>query len=256
MTHGVRWLGHATAVLELSGARFVTDPILSQHVGVVLRRRGRPPFGAAELGRLDGILISHAHLDHCDLPSLRALRRAAAAPPPVVVAPGFAHLVERCGYDDVRTLRWGEATTLPCGAIVHAIPAAHFPGRTPLLRGTGFQGYVVEHGGACVMFAGDTGACAAYPEVGARFRIDVALLPIGAYSPPPFRPVHMAPEDALDALDQLRARWLVPIHHSTFRLSLEPMREPPERLAAEATRRGLIERVRLLAPGEAFAFGA
>ncbi len=256
MQQSVTWLGHATALVQLGGARFVTDPNLSRTVGVVLPRRGRPPVAAEALAPLDGVLISHAHLDHCDLPTLKKIRRASGdRVPPVVVAHGFDDLLRDAGYDDVRTLRWYESTTLPCGARVTAVPAAHFAGRTPWRRHTGFQGYVIEHGGASVMFAGDTGACPRYVEVGRRFaKIDVALLPIGAYSPDSFRPVHMAPEDALDALDQLGATYLVPIHHATFRLSAEPMREPAERLRAGAMSRGIADRVKLLAPGESFAF--
>jgi L-ascorbate metabolism protein UlaG (beta-lactamase superfamily) len=234
----------------------VTDPMLSRTVGLVWPRRARPPVRAEDLAPVDGVLISHAHLDHCDLPTLKKLRRASGdAPPPVVVAHGFDDLIRKIGFTDVRTLRWYESTTLPCGAVVTAVPAAHFSGRTPWRPRTGFQGYVVEHAGAKVMFAGDTGACPRYPEVGRRFSsIDVALLPIGAYSPDSFRPVHMAPEDALDALAQLHATYLVPIHHATFRLSAEPMDEPARRLRDNAVTRGLADRVKLLAPGEAFAW--
>lgn len=258
--HLVRWIGHSTVVVELAGTRLVTDPNLSARTGLIVRRRGPRPPAAADLGALDAILVSHGHLDHCDLPTLRALARAAAAsdrsPPVVVTARGTGDLVRGAGFADVRPLAWGEATTLPGGAVVEAIPAAHLPGRSPLHRGTGYQGYVVHHGGGCVMFAGDTGPCAAYARVGGRFAIDVALLPIGAYSPPPLRHWHMAPEDALDALEQLRARLMVPIHHSTFRLSAEPLAAPARRLATHARRRGLAARVRMLAPGEALEFGA
>ncbi|MBK7972769.1 MAG: MBL fold metallo-hydrolase [Deltaproteobacteria bacterium] len=250
----VRWLGHATALVELGGARFLTDPVLSRYVGMVVRRLAPAPPHVRELAPLDGVLVSHAHYDHLDLPSVRAIRRASGERvPPAVVLPGYADLVTKAGYPDVRTLAWYESTVLPCGARVTAIPAAHFGGRAPWRRRTGYGGFVIEHAGHTVMFAGDTGACDRYAEVGERFAIDVALLPIGAYSPPPFRRVHMAPEDALDGLVQLEARYLVPIHHATFRLSAEPMGAPARRLEKHARRRGLGARVALLRPGERFA---
>ncbi len=250
----IRWLGHATALIELGGARFLTDPVLSRFVGVVVRRLAPPPPHVRELVPLEGILVSHAHYDHLDLPSLRALRRASGdRPPPVVVSTGYADLVERAGFPDVRVIGWFESTVLPCGARVSAIPATHFGGRAPWRRRTGYAGFVVEHHGLGVMFSGDTGACDRYAEVGERFSLDVALLPIGAYSPPPFRRFHMAPEDALDGLAALGARYLVPIHHATFRLSAEPMGAPARRLERHARARHVDPRVKLLRPGDRFA---
>lgn len=256
MTNWVQWVGHSTVLVSLGGARFVTDPILSARVGLLIARKQPPALDARGLAPLDAILVSHGHLDHMDLPSLAAIRAAAPAgqQPVVVVAHDCDGLVRELGFEDVRVLRWGQATTLPSGAVVHAIPATHRHGRVPFGPRTGYQGYVVEHGGRSVMFAGDTAACRRYGEVGARFAIDVALLPIGAYAPPPLRMMHMNPDDALDALEQLRARVMVPIHHSTFRLSAEPLAAPLRRLHEQAARRGLAERVRTLAHGDRFAF--
>ena len=118
------------------------------------------------------------------------------------------------------------------------------------------QGYVIEGKGSTVYFAGDTGLFEGFRTIGDQFRIDIALLPISAYSPPPFRKHHLSPEDALDALEFLRARAMVPIHWGTFRLSLEPMDEPPRKLTRLADDRGLEDRVFLLQPGERHQIGA
>jgi L-ascorbate metabolism protein UlaG (beta-lactamase superfamily) len=122
-------------------------------------------------------------------------------------------------------------------------------GRPPLFPITGFQGYVIE-GDATVYFAGDTGMFDEFNTIGRMWDIDVALLPIGAYSPPSFRRHHMSPEDAIAAGRMLRARSIVPIHWGAFKLSLEPMREPLPRLKRAAEEEGLAAMVKILAPGQ------
>jgi L-ascorbate metabolism protein UlaG (beta-lactamase superfamily) len=132
---------------------------------------------------------------------------------------------------------------------VTAVAARHFSGRPPFFHGTGYQGYVID-GGATVYFAGDSGLFAGMREIGEKWNIDVALLPIGAYQPPPFRRHHMSPEDAIEAARRLRARALVPIHWGAFKLSLEPFDEPVRRLKRAAGKANLSSKIHVLSPGQ------
>jgi L-ascorbate metabolism protein UlaG (beta-lactamase superfamily) len=118
----------------------------------------------------------------------------------------------------------------------------------------GFGGFIVEAGGRTVFHCGDTAYFDGFKEIGERFKIDVALLPIGAYDPPSGREVHMNPEEALQAFLDLKARQMVPMHYGTFRLSYEPMDEPPERLRRHAEQNGLAERISFMTEGQAAVF--
>ncbi len=245
MPNRVTYLGHATNLIELGGQRFLTDPIFGRILGV-LGRRYRPfPATPATLRPLSAILLSHAHYDHLDTASLRQLDLRT----PVVVQPYTVPFVRRLGFETIHTLDWWQSLALN-GVTITATPAAHWPGRLPWSRRTGYAGYMLETAEATVFFAGDTGACREYPQVGTRWQIDLALIPIGAYNPDAFRVNHLSPEDALVALEQLQARCMIPIHWGVFRLSREPMDEPPQRLLHAAAQRGLAERVHLLQPGE------
>jgi L-ascorbate metabolism protein UlaG (beta-lactamase superfamily) len=113
----------------------------------------------------------------------------------------------------------------------------------------GFGGYVIGSEAHSIYHAGDTAYFRGFSEIGRRLRPEVALLPIGAYSPPSFRNVHTNPEDAVQAFLDLGARWMVPMHYGTFRLSHEPLEEPVEFLEREAVRRGVRDRVLVLKEG-------
>lgn len=190
------------------------------------------------------VLISHAHYDHLDLPTLRKLPNTT----PVLVPPGVDRVVERAGMKRIITLSpWQKHREKDI--TVTAVPARHFPGRPPLYPGTGYQGYVIE-GSAVVYFAGDTGLFGGMDDIGKTWRIDAALLPIGAYEPPPFRRHHMAPEDAVEAARRLDAKLVIPIHWGTFKLSLEPFDQPVPRLLKAAAAAGIRDAVRVLKPGE------
>ena len=118
----------------------------------------------------------------------------------------------------------------------------------------GYGGYVLRAGEASVYHSGDTAYFPGFAEIGARLRPEIALLPIGAYSPDSFRSVHTSPEDALRAFEDLGARWMIPMHYGTFRLSGEPMEEPPVRLLESARLIGVVGQVRVLEEGRTALF--
>jgi L-ascorbate metabolism protein UlaG (beta-lactamase superfamily) len=230
----VAWLGHATMLINFYGTWFLTDPALRPRVGLRIapgltlgpRRLVAPALTARELPPLDAVLVSHAHMDHSDLGTLRQLPRATRA----VVSAGNLDLVRRFRRAD--ELRWGESVEVG-GASVESIEVNHWGARTLTDRHRGYGGFLVEKRGRAVVFGGDT----AYTRAFARLRrrdaeIVLAILPVGAYDP--YINAHANPEQAWAMSREMGAAYIFPMHHSTFRLSREPAGEPVRRLLAAA----------------------
>jgi L-ascorbate metabolism protein UlaG (beta-lactamase superfamily) len=226
------WLGHATVLLDLVGARVLTDPALEPRIGLGRgraklgpRRLVAPALRPRELPPLDLVLLSHAHFDHTDLGTLRRIPRGV----PVVVQPGNADLVRRFRW--VRELAWGERVEV-AGVAVESVEVRHWGARTVTDRHRGYGGYLLERAGRRVLFAGDTAYTDALARLRGRGPIDLAVLPIGAYDPWIYN--HATPEEAWAMFRATGATYLLPVHHSTFRLSREPLGEPLARLYAAA----------------------
>jgi L-ascorbate metabolism protein UlaG (beta-lactamase superfamily) len=241
-----RWLGHATVLLDLAGARLLTDPVLRGRLLHMRRMAG--PVDPEHHAALDAVLISHMHRDHLDVPSLRRLERGSAQ---LVVPSGSSHRGARRGFDSVTELLPGERVRIG-GVLVTAVPAVHDGRRNPLGRKVTPLGYVVETATTRVYFAGDTDLFEGMGELG---ELDLALLPVWGWGPT-LGAGHLDPEEAARALTLLRPRVAVPIHWGTLfpqgmndragRLSDPPheFREAAKRLAPEVE-------VRVLLPGEA-----
>ncbi|MDD2666383.1 MAG: MBL fold metallo-hydrolase [Methanocellales archaeon] len=241
----ITYIGHSTVLVESRDFSFITDPIFSNRIARFFRRRKAPLAASVEdLPPIDSILISHGHYDHLDAPTLKKFAKDI----PIVVSKSLRKTIVRLGFSDIRSLSWWEGTKIGKTEII-AVPAFHFSGRPPLLLRNDYQGYIIE-GKKIVYFAGDTGLKNDFEEIGKRFEIDLAFLPIGAYSPRFFRRHHLSPEDALRAMALLKAKKMIPIHWGTFGLSFEPINEPPERLAKITKESNLEERVLILNPGE------
>lgn len=226
------WLGHATVLLNFLGSVVVTDPVLEPRVGIGRglvklgpRRLIQPALRKRELPGLDAVLLSHAHMDHTDLGTLRSI----PATTHVVVQSGNRDLVRR--FRRVDELAWGERARI--GALdVESVETRHWGARMVTDRHRGWGGYLLRKAGFTVLFGGDTAYTDAFDRLADRGRIDVAILPIGAYDP--WIANHASPEEAWDMFRRLGATWFLPIHHSTFRLSREPLDEPMQRLLAIA----------------------
>jgi L-ascorbate metabolism protein UlaG (beta-lactamase superfamily) len=226
------WLGHATVLLNFFGVRILTDPVLESRVGIGRghaklgpRRLVRPALRPRELPALDLILLSHAHMDHTDLGTLRALRRDV----PVVVHRGNRDLVRR--FHRVEELHWGASTEI-AGTRVESVEVRHWGARMVTDRHRGYGGFLLRRNGTTVLFAGDTAYTDAFDRLGRRVQVDLAILPIGAYDP--WIANHASPEQAWRMFRGLGAQYLLPVHHATFRLSREPVEEPLQRLHAAA----------------------
>jgi L-ascorbate metabolism protein UlaG (beta-lactamase superfamily) len=226
------WLGHATVLLNFQGTWIVTDPALEPRVGVGRglaklgpRRLVRPALRARDLPPLDLVLLSHAHMDHTDLGTLCSMRRDV----PVVVQQGNRDLVRR--FRRVEELAWGETTEVD-GVTVESVEVRHWGARMVTDRHRGYGGYLLRKGDRTVLFAGDTAYTDAFRRIGERVKVDLAILPIGTYDP--WIANHASPEQAWRMFREVGADYLLPVHHSTFRLSREPVGEPIERLLAAA----------------------
>lgn len=232
----VTMVNHATVLLQQSGSNILTDPIWSERCSPVSfagpRRRRPPGVEFDKLPAIDTVLVSHNHYDHLDLPTLR---RLAARGGCTFVAPlGVARFLESKGIGPARELDWGGSLDVP-GATVHAVPAFHFSSRGPFDRNrTLWCGYMIESAFGKTYFAADTGFGPHFGWIRERFGAPrVALLPIGAYAPRWFMgPIHMSPEDAVEAHRILGAGTSIAIHHGTFQLADDAIDTPPERLRA------------------------
>lgn len=253
---GVTFIGHSSFLLQIAGRNILIDPVFTSRL-VLLRRFRHPGILIADLPRIDLVLLTHAHMDHLNRTSLRKIlrheRRLHGHAPVAVVPVGVEDLVNDLGFAQVVTMELWQTKTL-AGLEITRTPSKHWGARFFRDTDRGFGGYVLRAGSHSLYHSGDTAYFRGFEEIGRRLCPSIALLPIGAYQPESFRTVHTNPEDALQGFIDLRSRWMIPMHYGTFRLSREPLDEPPQRLRNAATRAGLIDRIRILAEGETALF--
>jgi len=244
----ITWLGHSSFLVQLDGVSLLLDPVLGDRMGPggVMGRNVPPALRPEELPRIDASLVSHDHWDHMDVPTLRAVGA------PVLAGLGTDAPLAKEKLQHV-PLRWWQTVKVRDVAITF-VPAQHFSGRGIGGRDrTLWGGFVIQGPSATLYHSGDTGYFSGFKEIGRRFPgIDVAMIAIGAYDPRWFmQPVHVDPEEALQAFVDLGARTFVAMHWGTFKQADEPLDEPPVRLEAERARRAIPEeQVKVLAIGE------
>ena len=238
----VTWIGHSSLLVQIGGRNVLMDPVWSERVSPVPfigPRRWMPPgVPFTSLPPIDIVLLSHNHYDHLDTATLRGL--AAANPNAAWVVPiGLTPVVRRCGGTSVVELDWWGETAVG-NIAVGCAPAQHFSGRGIHDRDrTLWCSWALRAPGSAFYFGADSGLHPEYRAIGERFGpFDLVALPVGAYEPRWFmRPVHMNPEDAIQAYRDLTSPGaqmppLIPIHWGTFKLTDEPMDEPPNRALA------------------------
>jgi L-ascorbate metabolism protein UlaG (beta-lactamase superfamily) len=249
---GVTFIGHSSFLLQVGGRKVLIDPVFSNRL-ILLRRQRRAGLLVEDLPPIDLVLLTHAHMDHLDMASLRrvvrATRRLIGRGPEVVVPRGVEDLVESIGFSRVHRMEWWEQIEVQ-GLKVTMTPCRHWGARMFRDVHRGYGGYVVEGAGQSVYHSGDTAYFEGFREIGRRLKPEVALLPIGAYFPDSYRSVHTSPEEAVRGFVELGAEQMVPMHYGTFRLGREPMDEPLKRLEAEAARLGIKEQIKVLEEGE------
>ncbi|MGG6439598.1 MBL fold metallo-hydrolase [Saccharococcus caldoxylosilyticus] len=233
------WVGHSTFVIQMNGITIVTDPVWAKRMGTA-KRLSEPGIPLSEMPPVDVVLISHGHYDHLHFPSIRKLKGNSHLFVPV----GLGRLFRRRGYKQVTELAWWETQQLH-GVTFTFVPAQHWTRRTLWDMNTShWGGWVIEaNGKPTIYFAGDSGYFRGFREIGERFSIDYALLPIGAYEPEWFMgPQHVTPEEAVQAFLDCQAGFFIPMHYGAFRLADDTPKEALDRLFAEWKQRGLDDR--------------
>jgi L-ascorbate metabolism protein UlaG (beta-lactamase superfamily) len=228
------WLGHATVLISFYGVRILTDPVFFRRIGVDLGVGSLGPLRLVqcalapdEIPEIDVVLVSHAHFDHLDTPSLGEVRGR----PVAVMAMGTSDLLPRSAYSAVHELAWGRSQTIKTrhgDLVVSAIEVKHWGARIRRDTWRGYTGFVLEREGRKLLIGGDTAITGAFKQHRAHGPFDAAVMPIGAYDPWIWN--HCTPEQAVAMADAAGARLLVPVHHQTFQLSREPFMEPIERV--------------------------
>jgi L-ascorbate metabolism protein UlaG (beta-lactamase superfamily) len=249
---GITFIGHSSFLVQIAGKNLLFDPVFASRL-IALRRMRVPGVKIKDLPAIDIVLLSHAHMDHLNRPSLRrivARTRKLTGKAPIAVVPwSVSDLVSDLGFSRVVSLEWWQKKSVG-GIEATMTPAKHWGARFFRDTHRGFGGYVVRAGNHSLYHSGDSAYFPGFAEIGNRLHPDVALLPIGAYRPESHRTVHTSPGEALQAFLDLGARRMIPMHFGTFRLSKEPLGEPLRLLTAAAKRAGVWPRVCVLEEGD------
>lgn len=237
------WIGHATVLINFFGTWILTDPVLFSSYGISVlgltigpRRMREAAFTVESIPVPDLILLSHAHMDHMDMRTLDALSERAPNEIDVITASNTSDVIEHLPFRSLQEMDWGDTTTMHDVSIT-GLRVKHNGWRIPgepcraagqRKTGRSFNGYLLEKNGVRLVFGGDTAYTTSFRNISGG--VDLAIMPIGAYDPYP--ETHCTPEEALDMVAMMKARYILPIHHATFRQSEEPVREPLQRLRA------------------------
>ncbi|MEW9667778.1 MBL fold metallo-hydrolase [Ammoniphilus sp. 3BR4] len=252
--NSLTWIGHATFLVKMGGLNIVTDPVWARQMAMYPRLTP-PGIALSQMPKIDMVLISHSHYDHLHFKSIRGIK----GDPYFFVPEGLGQKFINKGFKRVEEFTWWDAKKMN-DIEISFVPAQHWSKRTPWdTNASHWGGWVLgdKYKKETVYFAGDSGYFPGFKEIGTRFDIDYALMPIGAYEPEWFMGMqHVSPEEAVQAFLDLRATTFIPMHYSTFRLADDTPWEALVRLQTEWKRRGLErDRLAILRLGEVLKTG-
>ncbi len=247
----VAWLGHASFLINFFGTRILIDPALNSHIGITPigdltigpSRYIAPALSSDEVGPIDLVLVSHAHTDHFDYPTLRKLQSPNTF---VVTAKNTLPLWNGMKFQSIEEIHWQESKSL-AGVTVKAIEGQHWGARIPWKKGMEANSLLLSKNGINIFFGADTGYTKLIQQQLSGVSIDLAIMGIGAYSPKSFETRHATPEQAWKMAEEISAKWIIPMHWGSFNLSREPMEEPIARFRQVAS--GQIEKVAIQETG-------
>ncbi len=246
------WLGHASFFIQLSGIRILIDPIFGNLP--VAKRFSEMPVNPHKLVNIDYILISHAHYDHCDKDSIKLL---AANNPQAKIMCGLKlnHLIGKWIDNPIQSAGWYQQYKMEDDLQITFLPSRHWANRSMFdVNTTLWGGFMIQCGGKCIYFSGDSGYGSHFSDIGKLFQqIDVALIGAGAYAPTWFMGQHhQDPYHAVDAFHATGAKTCIPFHYGTFDSADEPMGEPEQILSKLNTEGKIKNNLKVLKLGEMF----
>jgi L-ascorbate metabolism protein UlaG (beta-lactamase superfamily) len=237
------WIGHASFLIQTPRHNILVDPNWANWL-LVIRRLRHAGLAIHDLPNIDLVLITHAHFDHLNRRTLRKV----AEKQPIVVPSGVSNLVHDLGFERVHEMNWWDEWEHD-GLKITFTPAKHWGARVLHDSHRGYGGFVIEYDGRSIYHCGDSAYFSGFREIGRRLAPEIALLPIGAYEPPSGRDVHMGPEEAVRAFEELRSKTLIPMHFGTYRMSYEPLHEPEERLKLAGAAHRCLHQIHFLSEG-------
>ena len=248
------WIGHSTVLMNFFGVTILTDPVLFPRIGIRLpfltigpKRLTEPALTFAELPPIDLVLLSHAHFDHIDRRTLKLFPESTR----VITARRTRDLLRGTKFCEMIELDWNESVrlTLRGRALeIRAFKPKHWGARLQYDVQRGYNSYVISRENRRIIYGSDTAMTDAFAKLNDGAPYDLALMGIGAYDP--WIWAHSTPEQAVAMADAAGARFIIPVHHQTFRLSVEPFREPIERFTHSLSKTP--ERIALHEIGETF----
>jgi L-ascorbate metabolism protein UlaG (beta-lactamase superfamily) len=239
----ITWIGHASFLIQFNDLNILIDPIFANWL-FILKRLKRAGMKLKDLPPVDLVLLTHAHYDHFHKRTIRRLNS-----PKLGIMPwGMGELTRGLGFKRTIELEWWESFSHG-GMKITFTPCKHWGARSLHDEHRGFGGFVLEYQGKSIYHAGDSAYFDGFQEIGARCQPEIALLPIGAYQPDGFRRVHMGPDEAAKAFQDLKAKWLVPMHYGSFKLSFEALDEPLRWMKELARQHRFTKNLRILEEG-------
>lgn len=253
---GILWLGHASVYIRLNGKTLLIDPVFGDPF--LVKRFTEVPNQIDKIKKLDYILVTHDHRDHCDEPTLKSLLQKF----PNAKILGGLEMQDlfnewKTATNEVKTAGWYQRFDLGEDVEITFVPVRHWSRRGLFdMNKRLWGGYVIQGAGKTIYHSGDSGFGSHYKELFETFgRIDYFIIGIGAFEPRWFmQSNHNNPEDALQAFQDAKAETIIPMHYGTFDLSDEPPSEPLKRLKQDAEKAGLIEKVKPLQINESLEF--